>query len=502
MDWFERGVLDGPAAALYQRLSEERLIWDTSSAGDLEVLRRDVARIAADMDDPRRPPPMFWSGIPWPEPGPQPSCDYQLVVSVGGTKTEFAFLRLSRGKVFGLDPQTGQEVSDPAEIDRIKDAMQMATPKCCAEVPDGEALVAAMVRHFASRFGHRKDALECCEAVFMSWGFPHRVIRTGPRLAGGLTARVTSMTKDQAGFSGDLAGKDIDALFDRELRAQLGWSRPIAVANDTVMALHYFLDPSRRSGHARVGLFINGTGTNFSAAEPYGIRPEGFISRPGEDYSPERVSSRRALARGETSGLFFVNYESGSIELNATRTRFDTDPEYPLERNVLAGGNAFSKTLKDLTEEFLSRAVYERIRENWIVSGNREEALPGAPVVSDLARGDGAKEVLKGLDSCIPLAAQLQVVARAIIARSALHAALVLTAVTSRTGFGKGAGGLPDLLGMEGSVWKIPGYRELVKASWQALLGTERLAVDFAAEPSYNASLSGPLYLAAIHARE
>ena len=92
-------------------------------------------------------------------------------------------------------------------------------------------------------------------------------------------------------------------------------------------------------------------------------------------------------------------------------------------------------------------------------------------------------------------------IARAIVARSALHAALVLAAVTERTGFGLGAEGHPDLLGMEGSVWKSPQYPELVRSYWQTLLGERGLSVDLAAEPSYNASLSGPLYMAAIHGR-
>jgi hexokinase len=119
-------------------------------------------------------------------------------------------------------------------------------------------------------------------------------------------------------------------------------------------------------------------------------------------------------------------------------------------------------------------------------------------MVTDLAQGAG-REILRGLEGAEAQAAQLQVLARAIIARSALHAAMVLAAVTHRTGFGKGAGGFPDLLGMEGSVWKTLGYQELVKSSWQDLVGGDRLMVDLAAEPSYNASLSGPLYLAAIH---
>ena len=500
MDWFERAALSGPAASIYNRLLEERLIWDLSLPAHRQVLRKDVARIADDMDDPGRMPPMFWSGIPWPEEaGPAPSCGYQLVISVGGTKTEFAFLRMDKGRLHGLDPATGKEVTGPEEIERIKNAAQMPTPKCTPQVPTGAVLVANMVRHFAKHFGRHKEALEGCEAVVMSWGFPHRVFRTAPSLAGGLTARVTLMTKDQAGFSGGLVGKDINVLFDREFRSQMGWSRPIAVANDTVMALHWFLDPERRRGHNRVGLFINGTGVNFSAAEAYAVRSQGYMSGDGETYEPARITVHRKLASGEREGLFFVNYEAGSLHLEATRTRFDTDPDYPFERNVLAGGNAFPQQLRAFTETFISKAVYERIRENWIVAGRKgEEALPGAPVVSSLATGPAAREILKGFEACEVLAPQLRLVARAVVARSALHAAMVLAAVTVRTGFGRGREGLPDLLGMEGSVWKIPGYQDLVRSYWQDLTGDIPLKVDFAAEPAYNASLSGPLYLAAI----
>jgi hypothetical protein len=498
MDWFDRSRLVGPASSVYDRLHAEGIIWDPSDPKELKVLREDAARIAADMDDPSRPPPMFWSGIPWPAPAPMAGCDYQLVISIGGTKTDFAFLRLDKGSVHCLDVRTGREVSDPKAIEETKTATQMPTPKCGPAVPTGESLVAAMVRHFKGKFGGQKAALERCEAILMSWGFPHRVIRTGPRIAGGLTARVTLMTKDQAGFT-DLIGKDVDVLLDREFKAQMGWSRPIAVANDTVMALHYFLDPDRRKGHGRVGLFINGTGTNFSAAEPYTVRKEGFISKEGEDYGPERIRKGRDLRPDEREELFFVNYEAGSIELQATRTRFDVDREYPIERNALAGGNAFPQMLRLLTEEMISKAVYGRIRESWLLAGNDESAPPGAPVVSSLSSGSAARDLLQGIENCEQSAAGLRVVARAIVARSALHAALVLAAATLRTGFGLGTGGLPDLLGMEGSIWKIPGYADLVKGYWGEIAGKGPLSVDLAAEPSYNASLSGPLYLAAIH---
>ncbi len=510
MDWFEAKGYSVRTAEVYQRLKEKRLIWDISSAAELDTLRRDVRRISADMDDPdpSHPPPMFWSGIPWPEVGASPRCDYQLVISVGGTKTEFALMRLDNGQVFALDPRTGREVSDPEEIDRIKTKTQLPTPKYSPEVPSGEKLVATLVAHFKKHYGSRREALERCQAIFMSWGFPHRVIRTGPRLAGGLSAKVTLMTKDQAGFTESLLGKEINSLFDREFHAQLDWSRPIAVANDTVMALYYFLDPDRRRGVARAGLFINGTGTNFSSAEPYAIRKESFISQGKEDYVPDRITASRPLGKKEEERLFFVNYEAGSIRLETTMVKeFDTDPEYPIERNVLAGGNAFPQQFERFTKEFVSEKVYQTIRGNWITLQRQRgkkhiEDRPEALVVSILAGEADAANLLRGIPPDGAVEVQLRLISRAIIARSALHAAMVLAAVTRRTGFGKGAGGLPDLLGMEGSVWKTIGYQDLVKSYWQDLIGKDPLNVNFSAESSYNASLSGPLYLAAIHGRE
>lgn len=514
--WFDNLDRGGENARLFALLKKERVIFEAQDPEDLADLRADGARIARDMDDPERPPPMLWSGIPLPPvAASRSSCDYHLVISVGGTKTEFALLRLDRGRVRALDLRTGKEASDPEEIARLKDAVKMNTPAYGRETTDGNRMVPLLVAHMAKHLEpHRGAALERCQGILLSWGFAHEIVRTGPRLAGGLTGRVTVMSKDQSKFTKDLAGKNIGLLFDAEFKAQLGWSRPIAIANDTIMALYYFLGPEWRPRFNSIGLFINGTGSNFALAEPFAVGREGIIVGSGvERRIPDLLTSRRSLKPGEREEPFFVNYESGTIELQATRTRFDLETEYQIERNALAGVKAFTQQLRGFTGAFLSEELYRKLRDTWTraakASSRSVSDEPSAPEVNRLSSGDGSPASAGAVFGGVPLttaeAAALRLFARAIVHRSALHAALILYAVTLRRGYGrggqggKGGGGKPDLVGMEGSLWRIPGYQKLVRDWWQALLGKEPLQVEFGAEPGYNASLPGPLYLAALH---
>src|SRR5215510_15766627 len=137
------------AADLLVPLRKERFIWDTASSEDLIVLRADAARIARDMDDPARPPPMFRSGIPWPEASREASSPLHLVVSVGGTKTDFALLHLARDRMLGTDPRSGADLEDPVDIERVKVATEMPTPRHGRDTPDGLAMVSQIVRHIA-----------------------------------------------------------------------------------------------------------------------------------------------------------------------------------------------------------------------------------------------------------------------------------------------------------------------------------------------------------------
>ncbi len=481
-------------------LGDEGIVFDPARSNDLGRLRADSERIAAGMDHRGGDClPMLWSGIPRPERTGAATCGHQLVLSIGGTKTEFAVLRLQEGQLFALDLETGKEVCGQDEILRVKDASRMRTPTHSPEVPTGHDMFRVIVKRMADRLRpHVDGALQSCESILFSWGYAHRIVRTAEKLAGGFAGIATKLTKGQGAFSKDLSGRDLAKLLLDELESQLGWSRPVAIANDTVMALHYFLGPQWDRFHD-AGLFINGTGTNFALAEPYAVRPGGFISDLSESYQPERLTTSRQAGPSEKTMQFFVNYETGSIELVGTRTRFDTEEEYPIERNALAGGNAYPQQFREFVRALLTEELGERLRSSWWAAGGDRNAEPGAPEIGRLSAASGTNAVawiFGGVRVEEAEAVELRTLARAIVLRSALHVALVLNAVTLRRGFGLGGDSSPDLLGMEGSVWKITNYPELVRAWWQ-VLQEKPLHVELHAEPSFNASLAGPLYLIA-----
>ncbi len=496
------GVRTDPLASetreLVQRLAQDRLIFDLSDPRALEILRRDVERIADGMER-GSPTPMLWTGIPFPAPPRDLTSDYVLAISVGGTKTEFALLRLEHGDVRILDRE-GRERGG-ADVAEVKRSLCFPTPTH-RETRSGLEMIEGIVGPIVEYLSAQRTVLDRCSSIVLSWGFANRVVRTGSRVLGGLATITTLMTKEQAAFTRDLAGKDLGGLVHAAFRKHLGWSRPITVANDGIMALHYFLTAENLKSHARFGLFINGTGTNFAAAERYAVRSLGVVSSAGEEYEPRRITRYRSPEPGEHEGVFFVNYETGTIDLDATRTPFDLPGDYPIEENALSGGKAFEQQFREISRERLSKGLHDRLMASWR-RGGHEHPAPRGPEVSRMATG-GSGAVRAYFPDLRLRRADLEgisIVCRAIVARSALHAALVLAAVTERNGFGWGGGpsGKPDLLAMEGSVWSTEGYPALVRASWQALVGARPLSLDLVHEKSYDASLPGPLYFAVLH---
>jgi hypothetical protein len=385
-------------------------------------------------------------------------------------------------------------------------------------------MIDKIVEHVTSHLEKLPQCLERCRHILLSWGFAHSVFRTAENVLGGVAARATDMTKGQAGFSDDLRGRNVGDLFRAAFEKQLRWSRPVTVANDGIMALHHFLTGENTTTHAQCGLFINGTGTNFALAEPFAVRGRGVVSAPGEEYQPERLTRHRTLRPGEKVERYLVNYETGSIDLVATRTRYDVPSDYPIEYNALAGGNAFEQQFREIVRARLGPELHTRLveRGKLLESWRRQERgqrFPRGPEISRLA-GEGVaalEEIFPGAGLDAVTAEKIVLVCRAVVSRSALHAALILAAVTRHIGFGLGGtmngaagggdgaaggedGARPDLLATEGSVWSTPRYRMLVHGYWRDLVGAGRLAVDFDHERNYDASLAGPLYLAVLQA--
>ncbi|HLU46834.1 MAG TPA: hypothetical protein VK116_02080 [Planctomycetota bacterium] len=479
------------------------VLHDLGDPERLSRLRDDVRRIARDMEDPGRPPPMYWTGVPWPRGEEREDCDWCLTISIGGTNTHWHLSRLRGGEVHVLSPE-GREVTGD-ELSRVRESSSMRTPTA-ADTASGIEMVRRIVEHVSRSLRPHRHLLPSVRHMILGWGFPHRVVRTRDYLLGGIAAVTTRMTKEQSSFT-DLVDRDIGEIFAEELDRALDWRPAVTVANDGVAALHFFLAKGNRDRFHQIGLFINGTGANFCIAEPYRVRPEGVVSQPGERYEPARLSAEERRSLGEGRGLdptggtirrYLVNYEIGSIELAGTRTRFDVIDEYPIESNVLSGGNAFEHQFRAFTEDVLGEAAYRRIREAAPLGPLRTDTIEG-PEVGRIAAAETPEAVLRLLPGAFENAPEdaeiAQHIARAVISRSAQHAALILAAVTERLGFGLGDGdGRSDLLALEGSVWKAPGYREIVLETWRDLVGAP-LSVELRWEPSFSASARGPLYV-------
>lgn len=161
------------------------------------------------------------------------------------------------------------------------------------------------------------------------------------------------------------------------------------------------------------------------------------------------------------------------------KTIYDSEADYQIERNALAG-SSFGKTFKDIVCRKLSPRIYEAIvarigkgegiKTAAIMKGLPELEAIDVVQISDYSSSVVKERLLEYLDC--PLVKKLSLIADAITERSALHAALVLAAITARTGFGlkepleREKFSLDkkkyDALCLEGSLWKISSYKEKV----------------------------------------
>ena len=576
---------------LRKSLIEDGFILDLDETGTLSKLRRERNRIKEAMDVKKGAAPnqrcqrmMLWSGIPFPERRiPAINLNSQgrhLVISVGGTNTYFMVMELKDGGIIAFD--NGNPIRGD-EIEVLQENNRMATPHSESLQDIGkEKMINPIVEAIYPHLTHTANQ---CKSIILNWAYSQIVQQNGTGFFD--ISTTTRMEKGQEGFS-DLAGTKVEEVFrdaivekiESELRAledfdessifQMGIhllnkgevdisakdndiknrkecrkkhlknildnilfkEKPsITVANDTIMALHYFLTGENLQTYDQIGLFVNGTGANFTIAENYLVDNDGKIVY--KNGIPVRINERPLGENKRSAKKFFVNYEAGVVELRKTRTIYDTEQTDQMERNALSG-ISFGKSFKEIVCRNLSTDVYEVIvssracRELTPERGREARTCSGklhAPcreLTPELAAIDVAqlssygftsleqRKVLLGKMNFEPIIIEkLIFIADAIIERSALHAALILSAITERTGYGlkepyeRKKFGLNvtkgDALCLEGSVWKIEGYREEVREFWQKLLGKE-LNIDFLHETDYNASLYGPIYMAAVHA--
>ncbi len=491
---------------LLEALKREKFIFDPESEKDVRALRQDVRRIAGEMDDDQSPPPMYWSGVPLPERHAEiADTPCSMIVSVGGSKTFFCLLRLEKGELCGYDWINGNEIRDADRIARLQSESEIKTPGFCDEIQTGRQMVRSIVSRIDGKIGSLDKIAGFCDQVVLSWGFPHRVVRTGPRVKDGLAGIVTEMTKDQRPFIQDLKGRDIGEIFKGQFGRVAGWEPSVAVVNDSVAAIHYFFQPGWRKTFDRAGLFVNGTGANFAMAEPFAAEADEVAGDKATLRPLRRLDRERALIPEEKTMDYFVNYEAGSTRLSATRTRFDLAEDYPFERNALAGGNAFPQMFESIIRALLSDSLYSRLLEATSAAQGRIIDRIDAERIGWLCAAEG-KDGVSGLFGDIGMTAEeaecLVAAAQAVAGRSAMHAAMILCAATVRNGFGFGRDRMPDFVGMEGSIWKVRGYSGLVKSWWDRLVGGEKLSVRFGHAPGYNASLYGPVFFAALQLRD
>jgi len=515
---------------LDQRLRLDFPLLDSREPRTLTRLRREVERIRLAFDEAAGPP-MLWSGIPLPagvlpaRVGKTRSCtaaptrlaaqrianDGCLVVSVGGTHTHFALLsRAEDGSLYGLDPAALESGPSRSGIagSASRGRLSFPTPGS-ADVRGGVELIERIAASVAAGLEPlrvtpegRRRIVAGCQEIVVSWAFACRILRRGPEVLGGLTAFSEPMGKAQDGLENDLEGRDLAVLFRDGFERYLGILGRVTIIGDTTAAIHRFLDRSAPETTRRAAVFILGTGCNFGIAEPYAVRPEGVLCGPAEEYQPERVTPGRPLRPGETLEPYFVNYEIGRLELEVTRGPYYVPSAWPLEDNVLAGAEAGWRQVSGVLGGCYGEGLPRRLLAAWRASSG-SAGSPTGKVISALACGGDAAFVaaFAGGVFAPPTPEAVRRVCKTVLARSALHVALVLAAVTERLGFGlETEERESDVLILEGSGWKSPGYREAVRDNWQCLLGDRGLRVELVAEPDYNASFPGAFNLARLHA--
>ncbi|OIP97952.1 hypothetical protein AUK40_02195 [Candidatus Wirthbacteria bacterium CG2_30_54_11] len=488
-------------------LFHDQILWDLRDQSAVGCLRREAERFAEAMrmsggrttDIPR----MYWSGLADEAESSRDEKDFPdaniLVVSVGGSHTHFRALKISRGVVQELvNPGGKRNIPTPCGDEQIHSLEEMLLPiarEACG-----------WLRVFAGGVEPH---------ILLNWGFPQRSIVLSP--SEGVTGAIGEvMTKGQRGVQAQ--GMPIHSVFRACLQQEcllgggaIDISRvKITVQNDTIMAMFRYLERQRRADFHAMALMILGTGVNLTTLARYEAEENGSV-RLDHEGLPVRVPNTKMSAPSRT---FWLDYEVGRLKPIETLGRCDRlAPNEQGEaaediENFGLGGTGFGRIFHNLVHDYLpepdllwsSLASSMKVTVSqffpdgeWVVKlSGRHPVYDASETISDLTASGLGSEVISSL----------QVLAEAVVERSAARAGVVLAAVSLFSGLGLQVVDLPDALAMEGSVWKTRRYQDQVLQYWNAILAPElaslklkELNISLIVEDNYNAGVLGPAYL-------
>ncbi len=461
-------------------------------------VRAEVQRFAQEMRTSRGSPidipPMIYSAVPL-APSTQRSCASNfsvLILSIGGTNTNLRWITSHAGELhlealpLGLTPADAH-FNSPCNDNLSHGALEFVEP------------IAQKVLRWLTQI----PLAQFPQHLVISWGFP-QLNYALPKASGITGAIACGMSKGQSGVA--ITDAHIEELF-RQLLADLASGNAcmalrkplqqlrISVQNDTIMAVHRYLEAENRQKFHKIGLMILGTGVNVTTAEPFVLDQRGRVLEDSEGFAMHAVQPE---ARKQSVQDFWICYEAGRLQVSETRAKCDR--LHPVrDKGIVAdieelglGGIGFPRIFANLIRDYMpaGERVLEFVRE--------EVGELNAHRVCDIAK---AKLMLQS-DRITPvLAAELQELAQVTLYRGILRAAEVLSAVSLYSGLGLHQGEQADALALEGSLWTIPDFQTEVVRLWNKLLqnelgeaGLEKLNLVLLHEDDYNASLMGPAY--------
>jgi len=430
-------------------------------------------------------PNMYFSGIPLLPTVDQVFAQDMLVVSVGGMNTHIRILQLATTGEVTLLPVVESDDIHP----------HFPTPCQDGKPHTLEEMWQPIISQVALWLGE----FPAISHLVLSWGFPQQAVILPPDR--GITGAIGQyMTKKQRAVAvRDLRLDEFlrTLLIEVRLDEQRINKLKISIQNDSVMAMQRFLKESNQ--YRKSGLFILGTGTNLTTAEPYLFNDNDELAYDPKGY-PLRGLSMDSPKSSNEEKAYWVNYEIA--RLVPTHTRLPAERLLPWEpsgsvtediENFAQGGAGFYRVWHNLVTDERPE-ISDRVAKLYL-SAEEISILGLQQVISDKVKSVFPDDS----DHTILIDA-----AKETVEHCARRSGITLAAASLFCGIGLPPDGQRDMLAMEGSLWKIHGMQERIARCWESIIrpeldqrGHTTLPVDFLAKDNYNASLLGPGHLVA-----